>query len=119
MNAQLAGAVEYTDRISVVGKPPPSTSASDMTAQLTGTVEYTDRISAVGKPPASTSVSDMTDSPNECSVFDTKPSDGKASVTLEIWGIRNTRSLPSLPGSLWPGMVDPDRVLSMGQMTYV
>ena len=35
---------------------------------------------------------------------------------LELWGIRNTTLLPALPGSLWSGLVDPDRVLSMGQI---
>ena len=35
---------------------------------------------------------------------------------LELWGMRNTPSLPSLPGSTWPGVVAPDRVLSMGQI---
>ena len=29
-------------------------------------------------------------------------------------GIRNTPSLPFLPGPLWPGMVAPDRALFMG-----
>ena len=28
----------------------------------------------------------------------------------------STLSLPSLPGPLWPGVVAPDRVLSMGQI---
>ena len=32
----------------------------------------------------------------------------------ELWGIRSTPSLPLLPGSLWPGMVAPDRALSEG-----
>ena len=27
----------------------------------------------------------------------------------------NIFSLPSLPGSLWPWVIEPDRVLSMGQ----
>ena len=35
---------------------------------------------------------------------------------LEVWGMRSTPSLPSLPGSLWPGVVAPDRALSMGQI---
>ena len=35
---------------------------------------------------------------------------------LELWGIRSTFSLPSLPGSLWPGVAAPDWVLSMGQI---
>ena len=30
--------------------------------------------------------------------------------------MRSTPSLPSLPGSLWPGMVAPDRVMSMRQI---
>ena len=28
---------------------------------------------------------------------------------LGLWGIRSTHSLPLLSGSLWPGMVAPDR----------
>ena len=32
------------------------------------------------------------------------------------WSFGNTPSLPSLPGSLWPGTVAPDRVLSMGKI---
>ena len=35
---------------------------------------------------------------------------------LEIWGMWSTPSLPLLPGPLWPGVVVPDRVLSMGQI---
>ena len=35
---------------------------------------------------------------------------------LELWGMRNTPSLPSLPGPLWAGVVAPDRVVSMGQI---
>ena len=35
---------------------------------------------------------------------------------LERWGMQCTPSLPSLPGPLWPGVVAPDRVLSMGQI---
>ena len=53
---------------------------------------------------------------NECPVYDTKQCDGEVPVILEIWGMRGTSSLPSLPGPLWPGMVAPDRVLSMGQI---
>ena len=34
----------------------------------------------------------------------------------EIWGMRSTPSLPSLPGPLWPGVVAPDRVLAMGKI---
>ncbi len=28
---------------------------------------------------------------------------------LELWGMRSTSSLPSLPGPLWPGVVAPDK----------
>ena len=35
---------------------------------------------------------------------------------LELWGIRSTPSLPLLSGPLWPGVVMPDRVPSMGQI---
>ena len=36
--------------------------------------------------------------------------------TKQIWGIRSTPSLRSLPAPLWLGVVAPDRVLSMGQI---
>ena len=52
--------------------------------------------------------------PNECPGYDTKQSDGEVPSLLEIWGMRSTPSLPSLPGPLWPGVVAPDRALSMG-----
>ena len=48
--------------------------------------------------------------------YDTKQSNGEAPVMLELWGIRSTSSLPSLPGPLWPGVAAPDWVLSMGQI---
>ena len=67
-------------------------------AQSAGDVEYTDC-----KTP-----------PNECPGYDTKQSDGDVPPVLEIWGMRSTPSLPSLPGPLWPGVVAPDRALSMG-----
>ena len=35
---------------------------------------------------------------------------------LELWGMRSTTSLPSLPGSLWPEKIAPDRVISMDQI---
>ena len=35
---------------------------------------------------------------------------------LDIWGMPSTPSLPSLSGPLWPGVVAPDRVLSMGRI---
>ena len=34
----------------------------------------------------------------------------------QIWGMWSNLSLPSLPGSLWPGVVVLDRVLSMDQI---
>ena len=36
----------------------------------------------------------------------------------ELWEMRGTPSLPSLPGLLWHGEVAPDRVLSMGQIEF-
>ena len=35
---------------------------------------------------------------------------------LELWGMQSTPSLLSLPDPLWPGVVAPDRVLSMSQI---
>ena len=35
---------------------------------------------------------------------------------LELWGMKSTTLLPSLLGSLWPGVVSTDRVLFMGQI---
>ena len=35
---------------------------------------------------------------------------------LELCGIQSTPSLPSLPGPLCPGVVEPDRALSMGRI---
>ena len=52
--------------------------------------------------------------PPECPGYDTKQSNGEVPVMLELWGIRSTPSLPLLPGPLWPGVVAPDRALSMG-----
>ena len=37
-------------------------------------------------------------------------------VMLKLWQIRSTPLLPSLPSPLWPEVVAPDRVLSMGQI---
>ena len=54
--------------------------------------------------------------PNECPRYDTKKSDAVVPVMLELWGMRSTSSLPPLPCPLWPGVVGPDRVLSMGQI---
>ena len=52
--------------------------------------------------------------PNESPGYDTKQSDGEVPLMLELWGMQSTPLLPSLPGPLWPGVVAPDRVLSMG-----
>ena len=52
--------------------------------------------------------------PNECPEYDTKQSDGEVPVMLGLWGMQNTPSLPLFPGTLWPGVVAPDRALSMG-----
>ena len=71
--------------------------------QLAGAVEYTDCIPAEGK-----------DSPNECSRYDTKQSDGEAPVMLELRGMWSTSVLLLLPGPLWLRVVTPDRVLLMG-----
>ena len=40
--------------------------------------------------------------------------ESKQSVMLEISGMERTPLLPSLPGLLWPGVVAPDRLISMG-----
>ena len=43
-------------------------------------------------------------------------SDGEALVMLEIWGMQSTPLLTSFQSPLWPGVVAPDRVLSIGQI---
>ena len=75
-----------------------------MFAQSAGAIEYVDCISA-----------ERWDSPNECAEYDTKQSNGEVPVMLELWGMQSTPSLPLLLCPLWPGMVAPDRVLSMGK----
>ena len=35
---------------------------------------------------------------------------------LKLWEFQSNPSVPSLPSPLWPGVVTPDRVLSMGQI---
>ena len=49
-------------------------------------------------------------------LFDTKQSDQEVPYMLELWGMRSIPSLPLLPGPLWPRVVAPDRVLSLGQI---
>ena len=72
---------------------------------MAGALEYTDCNSADGWP-----------TPNECPRYDTKQSDGEFPVSLELWGVQSTPSLPLLPGQLWPRVVVPDWVLSIGQI---
>ena len=67
-------------------------------ALLAGAVEYTNCFSAEGKT-----------TPNECPGHDTKQSDGAVPAMLELWGMRSTPLLPSLPGPLYPGLVAPDK----------
>ena len=52
--------------------------------------------------------------PNECPGYDTKQSDGEVPAVLELCGMWSTPSLTLLPSPLWPGVVAPDRTLSMG-----
>ena len=72
-------------------------------AQLAGAVEYIDCTSAERKTP-----------PNESPGNNTKQSHCEVPVMQELWGTWSTPSLPLLPGPLWPGMVAPDRAISMG-----
>ena len=37
-------------------------------------------------------------------------------MALEIWGMWSTPLLPLLPSPLWPEVVAPDRVLSIGEI---
>ena len=53
---------------------------------------------------------------NKCPGYDTKQSDSEVAVMLELWRMWSTPLLPSPPGPLWPRVVAPDRVLSMGQI---
>ena len=50
------------------------------------------------------------------SKYDIKQSDYETLVMLEIWEMWSTPVLSSLSCPLWPGVVAPDRVLSMGQL---
>ena len=72
-------------------------------AQSAGTVECTDSFSAK-----------ELDSRNDCPGYDTKQSDGQAPVMLKLWGMQSISLLPLLPGLLWPGLVAPDMVISIG-----
>ena len=50
--------------------------------------------------------------------YDTKQSDEEAPVVMALLGMQITPSLPLLPGPLSPGVVAPERILSMGQMEW-
>ena len=65
-------------------------------AKSAGSVEYTDCIFYDGIRPL----------PKEDPGYDTKQSDGKAPVMLELWGMQSTPSLPLLPGPLWQEFFD-------------
>ena len=49
---------------------------------------------------------------NECPEYDPQQFDGETPVMLK----QSTCSLPSLSGLLWPEVIAPDRILSMGQI---
>ena len=51
--------------------------------------------------------------PKEYPGYDTKQSDDEVPVILELWRMRSTPLLPSLPGPLWPRVVAPDQILFM------
>ena len=53
---------------------------------------------------------------NECPGYDTKESDGKAPLIPEHWEMQNNSLLSSVPAPLKPGVVAPDKVLSIGQI---
>ena len=55
-----------------------------------------------------------TTTPNRRPGYNTKQSGGEVPVKLELCRMLSNPPLPSLPGPLWPGMVAPDRALSMG-----
>ena len=51
----------------------------------------------------------------KCPGYDTEQSKDEVPEMLELWGMWSPPSLPSLPGLLWPVVVAPNSVLSMGQ----
>ena len=53
---------------------------------------------------------------NEYPVYDNKRSNCETPVMLELWGMQSTHWLLVLPGLLWPEVVAPEMVLSMGQI---
>ena len=74
-------------------------------SQSASLVEYIDFASADGLHPHSMSVQ----------IYDSKPCNGKAPA-LELSVMQSTLLLPLFLGPLWPRVVGPDRVLSMGQI---
>ena len=52
----------------------------------------------------------------KCPGYNIKQPDGEVPVMLELRGMQSNLSLPLIPGPHWPGMVAPDRVLSMDQI---
>ena len=67
--------------------------------QLAGAAEYTDCIFA-----------EREDSSNKSTAYDTKQSAAEAPL-MDLLGMPSDPLLTSLPGTLWPGVVAPDRVL--------
>ena len=57
----------------------------------------------------------LTLTPTPIMIYDSKQSDGEA-LALEPWGKWSTLSLLLLPVPLWPVVVAPDEVLSIGQI---
>ena len=57
--------------------------------------------------------------PNEYPGYDTKQSDGEASLRLELWGMRSTPLMPALPDPLWPRVVTFDGSNRIKLCTYV
>ena len=53
---------------------------------------------------------------NECPAYDTKLSDGKAPVMLELSRMQSIPLLPSLPDPLWPGVQALHKVLFIAQI---
>ena len=51
-----------------------------------------------------------------CLDYDIKQADGEGLEMLELWWMQSVPSLPLLQGLLWPGVVAPDRTLSIGQI---
>ena len=55
---------------------------------------------------------------NKCSGYDAKQSYDEVPVRLDIWAMWSTPSLQSLPDPFRLGMVTPERVVSMGQISF-